>query len=127
MDYLELFADWPDTASFDACAVIFSEQEPADYVFVILSGEVELSFHGESLGVEKRGAIIGEMAVIETASRSVTATALTPVIAARLDLQQFRSMIDKSSEFSLHAMSTLANRLRSADDFIRRKLQTSAD
>ena len=127
MDYLELFADWPDTASFDACAVIFSEQEPADYVFVILSGEVELSFHGEKLEVEKRGGIIGEMAVIETASRSVTATALTPVIAARLDLQQFRSMIDKSSEFSLHAMATLANRLRSADDFIRRKLQNSAD
>lgn len=126
MDYLKYFEDWPDTASFETQDIIFCEREPAKHLFVILSGEVELTFHGDSMGVEKRGGIIGEMAVIDSASRNVTATALTPVTAAKLDLDQFRAMIDKSSGFSMHAMATLANRLRAADNFIRRKLQDAA-
>lgn len=127
MNFLKHFEDWPNTATFEAHDTLFNEQDPPEFLYVILSGEVELSFHGEPLGVEKRGGIIGEMAVIESASRNVTATALTPVTAAVLDLGQFRTMIDKSSGFSLHAMATLANRLRAADEFIRKKLHFPAE
>ncbi|MBT8050293.1 MAG: cyclic nucleotide-binding domain-containing protein [Gammaproteobacteria bacterium] len=126
MDFLKHFVDWPNVASFEAQDIIFCEREPAAHLYVILSGEVELTFHGDSLGVEQRGGIIGEMAVVDSASRNVTATALTPVTAAKLDTDQFRSIIDESSSFAMHAMATLANRLRAADDFIRRKLQDSA-
>ncbi len=124
MAYLDLFESWSDTESFEAQSVIYSEDAPPDSLYVILSGEVELSYHGDSLGIEKRGGLIGEMAVLDSGASGATATALTAVTAARLSREQFRSCIDRNSEFAFHAMATLANRLRAADRFISRKIES---
>lgn len=124
MAYLDLFEDWSDTETFESQAIIYSEDDPADSLFVILDGEVDLSYHGDSLGVERRGGLIGEMAVLDTAERGATATALTPVRAARLSRTQFKECIDRNSDFAFHAMATLANRLRAADRFIRKKTES---
>ena len=118
MNVLELFEDWDNREEFEARSVIFSENEPADVMYVVLSGEVEMSLHGEVLDTETAGGIIGEMAIIDSATRNSTATAVTDVKLARLDKDQIREMVDRSSEFSFHAMATLANRLRSVDGYI---------
>ncbi len=118
MNFLELFKDWENREVFEAQSVIFSENEPADVMFVVLSGEVELSLHDEVLGTETAGGIIGEMAIINSQSRNLTATAKTDVSLARLDKGQIRELVDMSSEFSFHAMATLANRLRAVDRYI---------
>lgn len=122
MQFLDLFNGWKDMEEFEARSVIYSEDQQADYMYVVLSGEVELSFHGGVLGREQTGGIIGEMAMIKSATRNCTATAVTDVSLARLNQKQFRELIDQSSEFSFHAMATLANRLRAADRFISSKL-----
>jgi CRP-like cAMP-binding protein len=87
-------------------------------MYVVLEGEVELTVQGTSLGVEGEGGIIGEMAVIDSATRSATATALSKVRLARLDREEFRKLVKKNPKFSLHAMAALANRLRAVDRFI---------
>ena len=125
MQFLDLFENWANTERFDTGAVIFSENESRDVLYVILDGEVELAFHGERIGVEKRGGIIGEMALIGATTRNASATALTPVTAACISAGQFRELIDRDSGFAFHAMATLANRLRAADGFIGRKLETN--
>ena len=118
MKFLKQFRNWQDVEEYPAQSVIFSEGDPADMLYVILSGEVELSLHGKSLGTEVEGGIIGEMAMINSATRNATATAVSAVKLARLDRDQFRDMIGKSSKFSLHAMTVLANRLRAVDQYI---------
>ena len=118
MNFLKLFEDWEDRETFEARSVIFSEDEPADVMYVILSGKVEMSLHGEVLGTEGVGGIIGEMAIVNAAARNSCATAQTDVVLARLDKGHIREMVDLSSEFSLHAMATLANRLRAVDRYI---------
>ena len=118
MNFLELFEDWEDREIFEARSVIFSENEPAEVMYVVLSGEVEMSLHGEVLGIESVGGIIGEMAIINSFTRNSTATAKTDVSLARLDKDQIREMVNLSSEFSFHAMATLANRLRAVDRYI---------
>ena len=118
MNVLELFDNWQDSEKFEAGTVIYSEDEPGVSLYVILSGEVNLTFHGESLGTETAGGILGEMAIINKSLRNCTATAVTPVSLACIDEDQFRELIDRSSEFSFHAMATLANRLRAVDSFI---------
>ena len=126
MQFLELFENWANKEEFDARAVIFHENEPADILYVILDGEVELTFHDTSLGVEKRGGIIGAMAVITRGTRNATATTLTQVRAARMTRKEFRTLIDRDSGFAYHAMATLANRLRAVDNFIRDQLDSKA-
>ena len=118
MRFLEKFRDWEKMEEYDARTVIFSERDPADVMYVIISGEVELTLHGEPLGSEREGGIIGEMAMINSATRSATATALSKVKLARLDHDQFKALIADNSEFSLHVMAVLANRLRAVDQFI---------
>ena len=122
MKFLKQFRNWQDVEEYPAQSVIFSERDPADMLYVILSGEVELSLNGKSLGTEVEGGIIGEMAMINSATRNATATAVSAVKLARLDRDQFRDMIGKSSKFSLHAMTVLANRLRAVDQYISTEL-----
>ena len=118
MRFLDMFRDWENTEEYDARTVIFSERDPADVMYVILSGEIELTLHGESLGAEEEGGIIGEMAIINSATRSATATTLSKVKLARLDRDVFKALIADNTEFSLHVMAVLANRLRAVDQYI---------
>ena len=118
MNILEMFGDWEDVEEHEAKTVIFNECEPADVMYIILSGDVELTLHGEPLGAEGEGGIVGEMAMINSATRSATATALTPVRLARLTQEQFRELIDENTGFSLHVMAVLANRLRAVNQYI---------
>lgn len=122
MSILELFSNWENRESFAPGSVIFTEKEPADVMFVILSGKVELSLHGETVGTVEAGGLIGEMAMIRSATRNATATAVTEVTLARLDREAFRDLVDESSEFSFHAMAALAQRLRDVDRYISERI-----
>jgi CRP-like cAMP-binding protein len=118
MNMLENFRDWDEIVSFAKGETIFREHDPADYMYVILSGEVEISLRGEPLGAELEGSIIGEMAMINDSSRSATAVTLSRVKAARINRDQFRSIISGNPDFALHLMQVMANRLRVADQLI---------
>ena len=58
MNLLEQFKDWDDVVEFDKKTTIFRELDPADNMYVILSGEVEITLRGEPLGAELEGGII---------------------------------------------------------------------
>ena len=118
MNFLKMFRDWENISEIDAGVIIFRENEPADQFFVILSGEVKLTLRGEALTTEGEGGVIGEMTMIESAGNSTTATALGDVRLACLDREQLHRIIEDDSEFSLHVMGVLANRLRSVDQYI---------
>jgi len=123
MNLLEMFREWEDIVEFPKKTVIFSERDSADFMYVVLSGEVELSFLGEPLGMERPGGIIGEMAMINSmGSRSATATTLTKVKMARLKPDQFRKLVSENTDFAFHIMAVLANRLIVANTFITRHL-----
>lgn len=118
MRFIDMFRNWDDVETLGAQTVIFSERDPADVMYVILSGEVELTLHGEALGLEGEGGIVGEMAMINSTTRNATATTLTKVKLARVDREQFRKFVRENTEFSLHVMGVLANRLRAVDEYI---------
>jgi CRP/FNR family transcriptional regulator, cyclic AMP receptor protein len=115
MNFFQLFDDWANTETHRAGSVIFSDKEPADALFLVLKGEVALSLRGDALSTEGRGALIGEMAIIEDAPRSETATAVDTVRLARISPKEFRDLVADNPEFSLHAMAELARRLRAVD------------
>ena len=123
MKFLKWFRDWEDTEEYAVKSVIFSPGDAADGLYVILSGEIELTLHGKLLGTEGVGGIIGEMAIIQAATLSAKATALTDVKLARLNREQFIHFTRESTEFSLHVMAVLANRLRAVDQYITAQIE----
>ena len=119
MKYLKkMFRQWKDVEEHSAQTVIFTEGAPADALYIILSGEVELSLRGESLGTEGVGGLIGEMAISPSAARKTTATALTDIKLARLTRDQLNMLMTKDTEFSLHVITILADRLRAVNHYI---------
>ncbi len=118
MNMLDTFTDWEDIVEFPRGTVIFKELDPADYMYVILSGEVEVTLRGEPLGAELEGGVIGEMAMINNSTRSATTTTLSKVKAARIGRDQFLGIISDNPEFALHLMQVMANRLRVADQIL---------
>ena len=122
MEFLNNFGNWKDVEEHPAGSIIFPEGIPAEYLYVVMSGEVELSLHGEPLEVEKAGGIIGEMALFESAERSATATALTDVKLARLGRDQLTAMMQESAEFSLQIMAVLVDRLRAVNHYISKRM-----
>jgi CRP-like cAMP-binding protein len=123
MQLNELFHDWEDIQEYRARTVLFSERDSADSMYVVLSGEVELTLCGEPLGMEVTGGMIGEMAMLGPANtRSATATTLSKVKLARLNRDQFKALVGENVDFAFHIMIVLANRLKVANSYIARQL-----
>jgi CRP/FNR family cyclic AMP-dependent transcriptional regulator len=118
MKFLKMFKTWEDVLEYPAQTVIFSAGDVADVIYYILSGEVELTLRGESLGTEKAGKIIGVTSLIPSATHGAMATTQTKVKLARLSRKQLRKLASENTDFSLHVMTILANRLRSIDNYI---------
>ena len=55
--------------------IIFDRGQPADCMYVVAEGEVEIVVNGQCVDVLKREAIFGEMALITREPRSATARA----------------------------------------------------
>lgn len=122
MNIPELFRNWKQTEEYPAETVIFNKGDSADVLYVVLSGEVRLTLNGSFLSVENGGAVIGETAMLQSATRNCTATTVGPVTLARLNRSELRELSCSNSEFSLHVMGVLADRLRAVDNYISEKI-----
>lgn len=111
-DLSGLFRHAPDIVTFQAGTTIFEEGQAADFMYVILEGEVELTINGKHLDTAERGSIVGEMALIDHVVRSATAVARTDCRLARVTQKQFLYMVQETPNFSLHVMHIMAERLR---------------
>ena len=112
MAILNLFKFVKEQVSFPAGHVIFTEDETGEIAYVILEGEVDLSFKGHLLETVTSGGLIGEMALIDNQTRSATATAKTDMKAVAIDRNRFVFMVQETPWFALEVMKVMAERLR---------------
>lgn len=102
--------------------VLFREGDPADSVFRLLSGAVDIlrELDGDPvlLGTVGAGQFIGEMGVVENRPRSATARAASEVEVEILTPTQFLDQIARSPRAARELIQRLSQRLREADDRI---------
>jgi CRP-like cAMP-binding protein len=97
--------------------VIFHLGDPGDALFIIVSGEVKISLPSED-GDEAilvrlaRGDVFGELALLDGAPRSATATALTAVETVVLPRDRFRELIANEPAVRDALLASLAAELR---------------
>ncbi len=106
--------------SFAAGAKIFAEDDKGgglfgkrDRMYLLLTGEVEMSAQGKPIGVVRVGEIFGEMAAIAQAARTATAVAKGACTVIGMDDKQFLAGLQQKPEFALMMMSVINSRLRS--------------
>jgi CRP-like cAMP-binding protein len=55
MDLLEVFRDSDDVVEYSTGSVIFEEGSKAEFMYVILDGEIRLSLHGQTIATTGEG------------------------------------------------------------------------
>lgn len=94
--------------------IIFSEDSPGDWVYIIISGKVEIyrSIGGKKyiLGHLKAGDVFGEMAFLGNTKRTASAAAIGETVVATIDRDTLDEEFNKlSSDFRL-ILKTLVTR-----------------
>ena len=117
MNFLRKLRSWSDRKDYPAGSVIFAEGDAADHLYIVLSGELELTLSGDLLSTESAGGVVGEMAIIESAQQGAEATTITAASLARFDRDQLSDFMHQNAEFSLHVLDVLASRLRLVDEY----------
>ena len=102
--------------------VLFREGDPADSVYRLLSGAVDILRELERdpilLGTVGAGQFIGEMGLVEDRPRSATARAASEVEVEILTPSEFLDQISGSPQAARELIRRLSQRLREANDRI---------
>jgi CRP/FNR family transcriptional regulator, cyclic AMP receptor protein len=98
--------------------VIFREGDPAEELFVVHSGKVEIRLGNRLLDTLPEFSIFGEMALIDHCPRSATAVAVTNATIVPVGEKQFLFLVSRTPFFALNVMRVLADRLRSANKIV---------
>ena len=103
---------------------LFKEGTPGDAMFFISSGEIDIIKEAEGgkqvhLATLYKGAVLGEMSLVDSAPRSASAVAKTDVKLIYLKKDSFKIFLDEhprpACKILLKLLRTLSLRLRQAD------------
>ncbi len=113
---LDVFHNEAEGRHFTAGEKIFSEHEMGFEMYVVISGEVDLSINGEIIETLGPMEPFGEMALIDQAPRTATATAKTDCEILPIPEKRFLFMVQQTPYFSLQIMKVITDRLRKANE-----------
>jgi CRP/FNR family transcriptional regulator, cyclic AMP receptor protein len=103
------------TLSFARANRIFREGEPAQELYIVKSGRVEVRLGNRVLDTLPELSIFGEMALVDHSPRSATVVAATDTTIVPVGEKQFLFLVSRTPHFALNVMRVLAQRLRSAN------------
>ena len=114
---LERVAAGTRTRRFRRGEVIFHAGDPGDALFIILAGEVKIALPSDEgdeaiLATLHEGDVFGELAVLDGAPRSATATALVATETVILPRDRFRELIATVPAARDALLASLAGELR---------------
>ena len=96
--------------------IIFKEGDPSDFVYKIVSGEVEVFMESGGkpviLGLMRAGEFLGEMGIVDDQPRSASARAKNQVSMIIYEENEFLRLISRDSESAEKLILRLCDRLR---------------
>jgi CRP-like cAMP-binding protein len=93
-DALRILAIGAESRTVQRGALLFSAGEPSDGAFVVESGAFSLRTPGGSESIARRGAVLGEFALLVESPRAFTATAREFSSVMRIARPLFLKMLD---------------------------------
>jgi len=101
--------------TYQAGDVIFERGGAADFMWIVLSGSVEIESANKLIEVVGVNYAIGIISLIDDLPRSAIARALEDSELIRIDPPQFRFMVEEMPNFGWYVMRQLAGRLRATN------------
>ncbi len=100
---------------FEAGDTIFRESDPPTFMYIVLSGSVEIAAHDKVIDTVYEGKALGILSLLDGKPRSATARAKEPCELAMLDQKKFRYMVEEVPNVVWYVMSELGDRLRATN------------
>lgn len=93
--------------------VVVREGDPGDALYVVESGTFSVVRDGKPVGrIEGRGAVFGEMALLDGAPRAANVVASSNARVLRIPRAEFEALLDESPEIARGVIKTLLGHLR---------------
>ena len=100
---------------YDTGAVLFYEGDPANAVWIINGGKVQLSKRvcSEEIVIETLGAgdFFGEISLLSTSAQMMTATVVEPAKLLVIESPQYEALLRSNGELSMRMLRKLVGRL----------------
>lgn len=102
---------------YPAGATLLRQGETGIGLFIITSGKVQITQQSpdgsvRDLGTFDRGAVLGEMSLLDDLPRTATAVALEPTRALAIPVWDFRAVLREQPEIAIKLLSIMSQRLR---------------
>jgi CRP/FNR family transcriptional regulator, cyclic AMP receptor protein len=97
---------------FSAGEVIFEKGEPGDRMYVVREGSVALKDGDQVVDTVSSPGLFGELALIESNPRALTAVADTDIELVDIGARQFWVLVHETPGFAHLVMTVMARRLR---------------
>ena len=97
--------------------IVFHQDDPAGYVYLVASGTLRISTEDERgsevvIGLIRGGDVFGEIALFDEGQRSATITALTETTTFALASRDFNEIISRNPAAMRQMLALLARRIR---------------
>jgi CRP/FNR family transcriptional regulator, cyclic AMP receptor protein len=114
-DFVDFAATVGTIADFAPGDVIFRAGDAANFMYVVLSGSVEIVVKNEVLEKLGRGKALGIISLVDGKSRSADARACETTRLSLIDQKKFRYMVEEMPHFCWYVLDELAHRLRTTN------------
>lgn len=124
---LSLFNETPETILSDLAPLleeieyeqgtpVFKEADIGDSMYIIYKGEVKIHKGNATLAVLKEKEVFGELSLLDSESRSASATCQTDCFLFKIDQEPFYELLDARPEIARGFIKILCQRLRSQNE-----------
>jgi CRP-like cAMP-binding protein len=112
MTTLDILRREPDIRGYKQGETIFKAGDPADRMFAVIDGTVEIRLRGVATEVVAPGGVFGEMGLIDAMPRSADAVAVSDCSLAVISEKRFLRLVEVMPQFALQMMRVITQRLR---------------
>lgn len=112
-DEIDILVKHARIRSLDKDQVLFHEGDNGDFFAIVIEGSIDIKKHTEhrtpvTITTLRRGATLGEMALIDHETRSASAIAAEPSTFFVLSKQGFETLIEQSPQCGIKVMRKIA-------------------
>lgn len=111
----QIFSNPVNIRSFVKGAPIFNIGDDSGEMYVVQSGEVDITINGQVVETIGPEGFFGEISLIDETTRTADAVARTDCKLLPVNRHHFLYMVEEMPQFALHVMKGMADRLRNAD------------
>ena len=117
---LDAIARRATARSFGRGDTIIHQGDPGDACYILTSGVARVTIiaaNGREITLDflEKGAVAGEIALLDGLERTASVTAMEPVTALRLDRSALKEIIAERPDFAWQLLGQMAKRLRTAN------------